>query len=309
MRLQREKVESFNEQFREADGDLAARVLRLRHWHHLLNEDLKQKKYRIPIHVSFGHEAIAVAVSDVMGAEDQLVLTHRNGAYNLARAGAPTPVFEEYALRPWGVAGGRLGSMNLTNPERGIVYTSSILGNNLSVGCGLALAKQTLGRKGIVIVLMGDGSMEEGPFYEGLVLSRSLGLGVMLIVENNDHSLASTIEERRCPIALERMCAAFQIPFEQLSGNDVFAYAARLRELRATVEQSLPVCIEVILTTHNQHAGPTPGWPADPMSVSIENGLTVAQDSSDPVFVLRQAMGEGLFHGLKSRILSEKWSR
>ena len=34
--------------------------------------------------------------------------------------------------------------MNLTQPDRGIVYTSSILGNNLPVSCGLAFEEQVV---------------------------------------------------------------------------------------------------------------------------------------------------------------------
>src|ERR1043165_306000 len=135
------------------EQDLALAVIRIRYWQHLMNEHLKEKRFKIPIHVSIGHEALAVAISQMMGNDDQLVLTHRNMSYNLARAGDLAPLYQEYLLKSDGVAGGVLGSMNVAQPERGIVYTSSILGNNLPVAVGLAVANDVRQRCALVTVL------------------------------------------------------------------------------------------------------------------------------------------------------------
>ena len=282
--------------------DLAEQVLQLRHWQHLLNEELKQQAFKIPVHLAFGHEAIAVAIGSAMTADDQLVLTHRNIAYNLARAGDLAPVREEFLGKSAGVGGGLLGSMNLANPGRGVAYASSILGNNLSVGCGLALAKNVLGAPGNVVALTGDGAMEEGPFYEALVFAKTQGLRVIIVIENNDQSMASTIAERRIPIAAAHLCAAVDIPFSHLSSNDVFEYAehfAKLRDDMAT--RPGPRCVEVSLRAFYQHAGPTPGWPTDPKRIDIANGLLVAETDSDPVFVLRRRIGVARFDALEAR--------
>jgi len=272
---------------------LAIEVLRLRYWQLVMNEHLKQAHFKIPIHVAIGHEAIAVAVHTMMESDDQLVLTHRNMAYHLARAGALGPIADEYQLLPAGAAGGTLGSMNLTNPSRGVIYSSSILGNNISVACGLALGQQVLKRHGVVIVLTGDGGMEEGPFYEGLVFAQSHRLRLLFVIENNNCSMSSTIEQRRCPIEVESLCTAVRMPYHSLTGNDVFAYAEALRALRSSVAQGeAPACLEVRLAAINQHAGPTPGWPTDPKHISLERGLVVEETSNDPVFVLQQRVGE-----------------
>jgi TPP-dependent pyruvate/acetoin dehydrogenase alpha subunit len=287
---------------------LELEMIKLRYWQHVMNEELKKKAFNIPIHGSLGNEAVAVAVSNMMSADDQLVLTHRNMAYNLVRNGALKPVFDEYKMSPAGVAEGKLGSMNLTNPARGIVYSSSILGNNYSVGCGLALAKQVKQQPGIVVVMTGDGAMEEGGFYEALVFARSHNLKVMIIIENNNHSLASTIDQRRCPISVEHLCEAVSVPFNCLSGNNVFEYVPALTALRAEMDtQSTPDCVEVMMSLLNQHAGPTPGWPTDPMNVDIKNGLVVDHTPRDPLFVLQQTMGETQFEQMAAQVISKGW--
>lgn len=283
--------------------ELARAVLRLRYWQLLINEDLKKKLFLVPVHVAIGHEAIATAVSESMDPPDQLVLSHRNLAYNLARANGLAAIRDEFLQRGTGLCQGRLGSMNLVNPARGIVYSSSILGNNISVACGFALAKQVRGSSGVVIVLSGDGAMEEGPFYEGLVFAKSHGLALVIVVENNNQSMASTISERRCPISLADMCGSLTIPFATLSGNDVMDYASVVRTVgQRAAETSTPVCLEVHLAALNQHAGPTPGWPTDPKRISIDNGLIVEATTNDPVFVLQRQLGSELFDGLSREV-------
>ena len=140
-------------------NSLIAELLRLRYWQLILNEELKKKTFKIPVHVAMGHEAIAVAVSHAMTSSDQLVLSHRNMVYNLVRLGSLKPIYDEYKLSPGGIAEGKLGSMNLANPHHGVAYSSSILGNNVSIACGLALGNQMLARDGILIVLLGDGAI------------------------------------------------------------------------------------------------------------------------------------------------------
>lgn len=289
------------------DQQLFKEILRLRYWQLLLNERLKKKAFKIPVHLAIGHEALAIAVSHMMEAQDQLVLSHRNVAYNLARAGSLKEIEDEYKLLAEGAAGGKLGSQNLANPARGVVYASSILGNNISVACGLALGNQVLKKQGIVIVLTGDGGMEEGTFYEGLVFAQSRNLRLLIVVENNNQSMSSTIEERRCLISLSELCAAAKAPFKTLSGNDPFDYLSLLRETRALIdEKSTPVCLEVRLTTFNQHAGPTPGWPDDPKNISLENGFIVDRTSEDPIYVLQEKMTPPVFSAAAKQILEEE---
>ena len=288
---------------------LAVETLRLRYWQLVVNEALKQKQFKVPIHVAIGHEAIAIAVNAMMESGDQLILTHRNMAYHLARAGALGPIDEEYHLLPTGVAGGRLGSMNLANPSRGVIYSSSILGNNLSVACGLALGRQVVQRGGVVTVLTGDGGMEEGAFYEGLVLAKSHRLRLLILIENNNCSMSSTIEQRRCPIAVESLCAAVRMPYHSLTSNDVIEYAEALRDLRFVVAQGeTPACLEVQLAALNQHAGPTPGWPTDPKHIRLERGLVVEETPNDPVFVLQQRIGHERFASLSEHVLAAETS-
>jgi len=290
------------------------KFLRVRMAQLIINEMYKQGAFKVPIHLALGHEAIAVALSTVMESHDQLILNHRNIHYNLARVDSLKSEIDEYLLKKEGLAGGELGSMNLTNEPHGIVYSSSILGNNLAVAAGFAIAKNMKKDDGVVFVVTGDGAIEEGSFYESLVFEKSNHLPIVIIVENNQWSLGTKIEERRCHIDIGKLVGGLGIPFEQLSSNDTYEYIEKLTILkRQAQDKKTPVCIEVPLTTLgwwrqktaeypegkfiNYHAGPSP-------SVNEQEDPYLAHSSEDPLFVMEKYFKEDTIRELSRDILA-----
>jgi pyruvate dehydrogenase E1 component alpha subunit len=282
--------------------DEAVALIRLRYWQHQLNELLKAGEFKIPVHLAFGHEAAAVSVDRSLDSDDALCLTHRNGAYNLARAKSLQAELSHYRLQD---RGAHMASMNLALPGTGIAYTSSILGNNLGVGCGIAMHRSLTGRPGLVVVMTGDGAMEEGIFWESLIFAKSHHLRLLVIVENNDFSLGSTIDERRCRINLAPVCAGLGVHFWEASGAHLPEVRQVLAEARARVAAGEPSVVELRLRTFNQHAGPTPGWPEDPRRIAIEDGLLLGSEADDPLMHLRVSLGGDAFDRLAAQVIEE----
>lgn len=281
----------------------------------VINEGCKNGDFLVPIHLALGHEALAVAVDAAMTPSDNLLLTHRNIHYNLARLGSLRPEIAEYYLRDSGIAKGRLGSMNLANPDRGIIYTSSILGNNLPVAAGCALANRAAGNDGVVIVVTGDGAIEEGAFYESLLFMKSNGLITIVLVENNEWSLGTRIEERRTTIDLSRFAAALDVEYTLLRGNDPFEYIDRLRELRKQALASRsPILIEATVTTFgywyvetaeypdgkfiNYHAGPAPKVQLCPFPI-------LGEDENDPLIAIGRYANEDTIREISVRLIAQ----
>ena len=150
---------------KESDLNLLEKILWLRMAQVIINELCKSKSFLVPIHLALGHETLAVAVDKVMKQSDKLFLSHRNVHYNLIKMGTLKEELDEYYLKESGIAGGRLGSMNLFNQSKNITYTSNILGNNLPVGCGYALGNKVKNEDGVTFIVTGDGAVEEGSFY------------------------------------------------------------------------------------------------------------------------------------------------
>src|SRR4051794_14975011 len=104
---------------------LVRSILRIRVGQQMINERYKAGDFKVPIHLAFGHEAVAVGVSQAMEKPDQLIGSHRNVHYHLARSTSLRAEIDEYLVLPEGLGRGRLGSMNLACASHAIPYASS----------------------------------------------------------------------------------------------------------------------------------------------------------------------------------------
>jgi TPP-dependent pyruvate/acetoin dehydrogenase alpha subunit len=277
---------------------VASEILKLRFAQLIINEQVKKGAFRIPVHLALGHEAIAFAVVHAIGPHDALVLSHRNIHYNLALGATVRKILDEFRLEPTGLASGGLGSMNLSNSAAGVLYTSSVLGNNLPVAAGIAFADRLRHSDAVTVVVTGDGAMEEGAFYETLLMMRSLRCSALVIVENNGWSLATSITERRCAIDLAALAGGIGAPFQRLTGNVALLYLSQLQQLRQqALAEATPVVVEVDLKTLgdwrmvnteypngkyiNYHAGAAP-------KVDLAEWPLLIESEADPLHVLAQ---------------------
>jgi pyruvate dehydrogenase E1 component alpha subunit len=285
-----------------------------------VNHGNKQKQFKCPIHLAFGHEAIAVALVAVLKEKDAMLLTHRNIHYNLAKSPSLRKKIDEYLGKECGEAGGDLGCMNLYNEEAGIVYTSSILGNQMGVAAGVALGNRVKQNGAVVAVILGDGAIEEGIFHESLLMMKTFRCSSLVIVENNGWSLGTQIHERRCEIKLDVWASSLDLPYYHLQGNDVYQY---IESLKVAHEKALsaesPVIVEVALSTLgdwrmktdefpngkyiNYHAGPAP-------TVELGERVVIEESAADPTFVLRNhfatdwldKMSQTVLNGLREEL-------
>ena len=287
---------------------LSAKVLKSRFSQLIVNECIKAGIFRIPIHLALGHEALSEAVAAVMQSGDKLLCSHRNLHYQFARGATLSDILEEFQLSDKGLCKGKSGSMNLTNPQASIVYTSSILGNNLCVGVGVALSKRIKQEEGVDLVVTGDGAMEEGAFFETIENARHMDLPLIIIVENNNWSLASQIEERRKAINLDKLVSSLGAGYTFLGSNNPIQYYQKIKSIKEKVNsQKIPEIVEVRLSTLggwvlqtddfpdgkyiNYHAGLAP-------KVILDDGPLLKLDDTDPVYLIKKNLGEYEFDSL-----------
>jgi len=295
------------------DEKIAQEILRLRFSQMIVNQGNKLKQFKCPVHLALGHEAIAVAVAAIMKDKDWLLLTHRNIHYNLARSRSLKKKIDEYLCKDSGEAGGQLGCMNLYNEEAGVLYTSSILGNQLAVAAGVALANRIKESSGIAIAVIGDGAIEEGIFQESLLMMKTFCSPALIIVENNQWSLATQIQERRCEIKLDLYAASLNISYCYLSGNDPYKYIQVLRQMRSqALADKTPIVVEVDLRTlggwHmkteeypdgkyiNYHAGAAP-------TIELTDWPVLEESDFDPVYVLNNHYETGFLKKMARDVL------
>jgi len=177
-----------------------------------INKGLLNNQLLVPVHLAFGHEYIAALVfENFRRKNDKLVLTHRNIHYSSLFSKNFKSKYSKFFKNNNNLKKIK-GSMNFTDPKSGIIYTSSILGNNLSVATGIS--KCLKNKESLCFCVTGDGAIEEGSFYETLILSKFLRLPIIYLIENNDWSMATSIKERRSTIDLKLLTKSLGIKYK-----------------------------------------------------------------------------------------------
>jgi TPP-dependent pyruvate/acetoin dehydrogenase alpha subunit len=174
---------------------------------------------------SVGQEACAVGVVDALDARDRILTNHRSAGHLIARGADPNRLLAEVLGRVDGYCGGRSGSLHISAKEFGVVLTSTIVGGELSMAAGVALA-QKMGQGeagGIVAVFFGDGAACEGIFHESLNLAVQWQLPLLFVCENNQWQAFVPRRETMPDNAIAGWASSHGLPAMTVDGNDVEA--------------------------------------------------------------------------------------
>jgi transketolase len=114
----------------------------------------------------------------------------------------------------------------------GIEANSGSLGMGLSKGRGTAWAKRHLGRGGRVVVMTGDGELQEGQNWEALAAAAHQGVGNLWgIVDRNELQSDKPTEEILALGALEAKLRSFGWHVETCNGHDHDALARAFADM------------------------------------------------------------------------------
>jgi transketolase len=115
----------------------------------------------------------------------------------------------------------------------GIEANSGSLGMGISKARGIAWAKRHLGRGGRVVVMTGDGELQEGQNWEALQAAAHQRVGrLLVVVDRNELQSDRTTEEILALESLEAKLAAFGCRVSTCDGHDHVALRATLQRLR-----------------------------------------------------------------------------
>jgi len=196
-------------------------MLKIRMVEQRIAEEYKYDEMKTPIHLSIGQEAIAVGVCRNLKPDDYLFVTHRSHAQYLAKGGDLNKMIAELYLRKTGCSSGRGGSMHLIDTTVGMMGSSAIVGGDIPLGTGAALASKLKGDGRVTAVFFGDGAVDEGTFHESLNFAALKKLPVLYICENNYYAINSTVFQRHAREDIFRWAESYGIPSFQIDGNDV----------------------------------------------------------------------------------------
>jgi pyruvate dehydrogenase E1 component alpha subunit len=206
-------------------------------------------------HLSSGQEATCVGVVDAMQEDDLLVTGYRSHGFALARGTSPEAVMAELFGRRDGCAHGRGGSMHLLDTDRGYYGGWGIVGGQLPLATGLALALVRQGKPQAVVCELGDGAVNMGAWHESLNLAALWRLPVVFLVVNNKYGMGTAVDRASAEPELHKRASAYRMHGEPVDGDDLDAVIeASSRLLERAREQREPAVLEARTYRYRGHS-------------------------------------------------------
>ncbi len=178
------------------------------------------------VHLSVGQEAVAAGVCGQLGFDDAVYSSHRAHGHAIAKGVPLGPLMAELMGRDGGLCRGLGGSMHLVDVEHGLLGATGVVGGNVPLALGSALAARLLGGDQVAVVFFGDGAVQGGIFVESVNLATLWRLPVILVCENNGFA---EFTPRSAHTTIERVSdvvAPWHFDRETVDGNDVVAVRA-----------------------------------------------------------------------------------
>ncbi len=208
--------------------------------------------------LSSGEEAVAVGLCAALSDADQLLSSGRSIGPALARGLAPGAVMAELLGRTAGPNRGKGGRGHLAQPDTGFFGAHAVVGGNLTIAAGVALALQVEGRPGIVACVFGDGACGSGALHETLNIAALWKLPLLLVCDNNQMSVSTPRDAALAPKRLSDLAGAFGIPGETIDGMDVLAVRQGAEALAARARAGAgPAGLECLAERCSSHSSAT----------------------------------------------------
>jgi pyruvate dehydrogenase E1 component alpha subunit len=207
------------------------------------------------LHLAIGEEATIVGACRAMRDEDYLISTYRSHGHALARGSDPDRVMAELFGREEGVSHGRGGSMHMFDLENRFMGGYGIVGGNLPLAAGMALASDYQELDEVTVCVFGDGAANQGTFGETLNLAALWKLPVVFMVTNNQFGMGTALERHSAVTDLHRRGEGFGVPGLRCDGMDVVETHEVMREaIRRTREDRQPLLVEAITYRFRGHS-------------------------------------------------------
>lgn len=177
----------------------------------------KEKVIRGFCHLYSGQEACAVGMKDMMIDNDSVITAYRAHGWTYLMGRSAHSVLAELTGRKTGCTQGKGGSMHMYGHE--FYGGNGIVGAQVPLGAGVALAHQYRGNGNICIALYGDGAANQGQIFETFNMAALWKLPCIFVIENNGYGMGTSVS--RASAVSEFYTRGDFIPGIQVDGNCV----------------------------------------------------------------------------------------
>jgi len=206
------------------------------------------------IHLYTGQEAVAVGVCSSLRRDDFIVSTHRPHGHYIAKGGQINKLMAELFGKKTGCCKGKGGSMHVCDFDAGMPPAIAIVGANVPIAVGMALAFKMKGTDQVVACFFGDGAINQGMWHEGVNIAAIWKLPIILVCENNLYAASTHVTKVMLKNIVER-AGAYGIPGQTVDGNDVTAvYGKACKAVERARKGEGPALIECLTYRHGGHS-------------------------------------------------------
>ncbi|WP_280490608.1 pyruvate dehydrogenase (acetyl-transferring) E1 component subunit alpha [Nocardia carnea] len=228
-------------------------------------------------HLNLGEEATVVGMGAAMRPTDYLFTNYREHGYALAKGIEPGRVMAELYGRSAGTSKGWGGSMHMYDTATRLLGGYGIVGGQIPLAVGAALAIDYRGGDDVVVCQMGEGTTNIGAFHESLNIAALWRLPIVFLVINNQTGMGTTVENSSAEPELWKRAAAYRMRGERVDGTDVLAVRDMASELIETARrESRPALLETTSYRLKGHSV------VDPAKYRTGEEVSIARDH-DPI--------------------------
>ncbi|MCG8367640.1 MAG: pyruvate dehydrogenase (acetyl-transferring) E1 component subunit alpha [Pseudanabaenales cyanobacterium] len=215
------------------------------------------------VHLYNGQEAVSTGVIRALRqGEDYVCSTYRDHVHALS-AGVPArAVLAELFGKETGCSKGRGGSMHMFSAEHNLLGGFAFIGEGIPVALGAAFQskyrRHAMGDESadqVTASFFGDGTTNNGQFFECLNMAALWKLPIIFVVENNKWAIGMAHERASSQTEIYRKAAVFGMPGVEVDGMDVLAVraAAQTAIARARAGEG-PTLIECLTYRFRGHS-------------------------------------------------------
>ncbi len=242
-------------------------------------------------HLYIGQEAVVTGMQRALKPGDQVITGYRDHGHMLACGMEPRGVMAELTGRRNGYSKGKGGSMHMFSKEKDFYGGHGIVGAQVPLGTGLALANRYRGNDNVATVYFGDGAANQGQVYESFNMAALWKLPVIYIIENNRYAMGTSISRSSAQTDFSQRGVSFNIPGIQVDGMDVRAVEAAGRMAVDWCRSGEgPIILEMLTYRYRGHSM------SDPAKYRTKEEVQKMRAEQDPI------------EQVKSRLLERGWA-
>ncbi len=235
-------------------------------------------------HLYIGQEAVVVGMQMAIEDKDQVITGYRDHGHMLACGMDPRGVMAELTGRRGGYSKGKGGSMHMFSVEKGFYGGHGIVGAQVSLGTGLAMANRYRNNDRVCLTYFGDGAANQGQVYESFNMAELWKLPVIYVIENNRYAMGTAVTRASAQTDFSKRGVSFNIPGEQVDGMDVRAVkAAGEKAVQWCRAGKGPYILEMQTYRYRGHSM------SDPAKYRTREEVEKVRNEHDPIEQVRRA--------------------